>query len=178
MDGRKLLMERHEYQTGMIRQVHLLARQWEYHLNQQLREVGLTFPQIGLLSTIEQETGQPPTVGRPPTVGQPPAGGKPPTVGHAADLLLMSHQNVMRLAKPLEKKGFLEIRKDLHDRRVLRLFLTEKHYEFWERYQQRSRSELEILFAGIENTELEALHIGLGALLERAMDLRQHPLIS
>ena len=132
----------------------LLARQWEYYLNQRLSETGITFPQVTLLATVEQY------------------GDIAPTVSEAAESLLMSHQNVMRLARPLEREGFLEIRKDASDRRALRLHLTQKNYDFWAAYQERSITEIEKLYSGVEDEELRQLHNRLGTLLERAITLR------
>jgi len=57
--------------------------------------------------------------------------------------LLMSHQNVMPLARPLEREGFLQIRNDPTDRRARRLHLTREHFDFWSGYQERSISEIE-----------------------------------
>lgn len=147
-------MQRPEHQTAIIREVMLLARQWEYYLNQRLSETGITFPQVTLLSTVEQY------------------GDIAPTVSEAAESLLMSHQNVMRLARPLEREGFLEIRKDASDRRALRLHLTQKNYDFWAAYQERSITEIEKLYSGVEDEELRQLHNRLGTLLERAITLR------
>ncbi|MFW5715257.1 MAG: MarR family winged helix-turn-helix transcriptional regulator [bacterium] len=149
-------MQRPEYQTAIIREVMLLARQWEYYLNQRLSETGITFPQVTLLSTVEQY------------------GDTAPTVSEAAESLLMSHQNVMRLARPLEREGFLEIRKDSSDRRVLRLHLTQKNYDFWAAFQERSIREIEELYRGVQDEELEQLYSRLEELLERAIALRNH----
>ncbi len=147
-------MQRHEYQTEIIREVMLLARQWEYYLNQRLSETGITFPQVTLLATVEQY------------------GDTAPTVSEAAESLLMSHQNVMRLARPLEREGFLEIRKDPADRRALRLHLTRKNSDFWAGYRERSVREIEELYRGFEDEELQQLHSRLEGLLERAAGLR------
>ncbi len=132
----------------------LLARQWEYYLNQRLAETGITFPQVTLLSTVEQY------------------GHRAPTVSEAAESLLMSHQNVMRLARPLEREGFLEIRKDDADRRALRLHLTQKNFDFWAAYQERSISEIATLYHGVEDEVLPQLHTHLEGLLKRAAALR------
>ncbi len=149
-------MQRPEYQTAIIRAVMLLARQWEYYLNQRLSETGITFPQVTLLSTVEQY------------------GDTAPTVSEAAESLLMSHQNVMRLARPLEREGFLEIRKDSSDRRVLRLHLTQKNYDFWGAFQERSIREIEELYRGVDDEELHQLKNQLGRLLDRVIGLRNH----
>ena len=148
-------MQRHEFQTSIVKEVMLLARQWEHYLNQRLAETGITFPQVSLLATVEQweETA--------------------PTVGEAAESLLMSHQNVMRLARPLEREGFLQIKKDPHDRRALRLHPTQKHFDFWHSYRERSIAEIEVLYSGIDTEALQALHSRLGELLEKAVALRK-----
>lgn len=147
-------MQRNEYETSIIREVMLLARQWEYYLNQRLSETGITFPQVTLLSTVEQY------------------GEHAPTVSEAAESLLMSHQNVMRLARPLVREGFLEIRKDASDRRVLRLHLTQKNTAFWAAFQERSIREIEELYRGVEDEVLQQLHGRLEGLLKRAAALR------
>lgn len=148
-------MQRHEYQASIVKEVMLLARQWEHYLNQRLAETGITFPQVSLLATVEQweDTA--------------------PTVSAAADTLLMSHQNVMRLARPLEREGFLQIKKDPEDRRALRLHLTQKHFDFWHGYQDRSKAEIEVLYSGIDTEELQDIHSQLGVLLEKAVAQRK-----
>ncbi len=148
-------MQRNEYQAYIIQRVMLLSRQWEHYLNRRLRDTGITFPQFTVLATIEQ------------------FGKEAPTVGSTAEALLMSHQNVMRLVKPLQRNGFVEVEKDKADRRVLRLHLTRTHFDFWAQYQERSKTELEALYQNIDDKKLDELYTQLGILLDRATNLRK-----
>ena len=70
-------------------------------LDQALAPAGITSQQAGLLQFIQ---------------AQPQA----PTISFVAKALDMSHQNVKQIALALERKGFLEIAVDAHDRRSRR----------------------------------------------------------
>ena len=54
----------------------------------------------------------------------------PPSIGEAAAWVGLSHQNVKQVPNRLSEKGFLKLQKDMDDRRVVRLIVTEKAYEY------------------------------------------------
>ena len=81
-------------------------------LDRALAPSGVTTQQGVLLSWIES---------------QPAA----PTITALAAGVGMTHQNVKQIALALQRKGFLNIEVDAHDRRSRRLVLTEHHHRFW-----------------------------------------------
>lgn len=60
-------------------------------------------------------------------------GDNTPTLSEVAELAGSSRQNIKQLSLKLEEKGFLTIEKDDKDARAVRLKLTQKSYEFWEK---------------------------------------------
>jgi hypothetical protein len=90
------------------------------------------------------------SAGGPASVHQAGAGTGDFVRGKALD---MSHQNVKQIALALERKGFLEIAVDAHDRRGRRLHLTEHHHRFW-----RQRNPMDFvecsLTAGLSDKEV------------------------
>ena len=104
-------------------------------LDQALAPAGITSQQAGLLQFIQ---------------AQPQA----PTISFVAKALDMSHQNVKQIALALERKGFLEIAVDAHDRRSRRLHLTEHHHRFWRQRNPMDFIEVEAWTAGLSDKEV------------------------
>lgn len=85
-------------------------------------------------------------------------GDNPPTLSEVAELMGSSRQNVKQLALKLEEKGFLTIRKDELDARALRLKLTEKSKEFWEKRAKQDNEYIEDLFGDFTSEEIEVMN--------------------
>lgn len=85
-------------------------------------------------------------------------GDNPPTLSEVAELMGSSRQNVKQLALKLEEKGFLTIRKDELDARALRLKLTEKSKEFWEKRAKQDDEYIEDLFGDFTSEEIEVMN--------------------
>jgi MarR family transcriptional regulator, transcriptional regulator for hemolysin len=92
---------------------------------------------------------------------------KPPTLSEVADLMGSSRQNVKQLALKLEEKGFLKIEKDEQDARALRLKLTDKSKEFWDRRAEKDSEYISNLFEGFGQEEIDVISIGIKKLFEK-----------
>lgn len=129
----------------MMRQFFRLSRYMEGILDRDLRPDGLTAKQLFLLALIEREFTD------------------PPAVSELAEKALTSHQNIMQMARQLEKRGFLILEQDQHDRRTKRISLTEKHHHFWAHRAEEDAKRIVDLFEPLSAGEMEQL----GALLQR-----------
>jgi DNA-binding MarR family transcriptional regulator len=78
-----------------------------------------------------------------------------------------SRQNVKQLALKLEEKGFLNICKDDRDARALRLRLTDKSREFWERRSKQDDEYIAELFKDLSSEEITCMSKGFGKLMKR-----------
>jgi DNA-binding MarR family transcriptional regulator len=82
-------------------------------------------------------------------------GNASPTLSEVAELAGSSRQNVKQLALKLEEKDFLRIVQDEHDARALRLKLTEKSNEFWNKRQEQDNQFISELFQDITEEETD-----------------------
>ena len=156
----------------VMRRVAVLARYWEGILDAELRPVGVTTKQLQLLGVIERDfggagDGESAPGGNGVAHSEPaecpaPAGASAdqsgaPTASEVAEAMVTSHQNVMQIARALERRGFLRIERDATDRRVRRLVLTDEHRQFWRERGQRDEGGLDHLFSVLSPEELACL---------------------
>lgn len=94
-------------------------------------------------------------------------GENPPTLSEVAELVGNSRQNVKQLALKLEEKGFLNICKDDRDARALRLKLTDKSREFWERRSTQDDEYIAALFKELSGEEITCMSKGFGKLMKK-----------
>ncbi|WP_062298773.1 MarR family transcriptional regulator [Demequina maris] len=116
--------------------VFLLSQSWKNLLDDMLAPAGLSAKQWMLLVAIET------------------FGDEAPTLGEAADRYGTSRQAAKQLALRLERAGFLRIASDPSDARTLRLHLTARHREFWDRHAAAHLEGLAALFAGVDDAPL------------------------
>ncbi|MCX7921892.1 MAG: MarR family transcriptional regulator [Clostridia bacterium] len=90
-----------------------------------------------------------------------------PTLSEVAELMGSSRQNVKQLALKLEEKDFLKIEKDEQDARALRLKLTEKSQEFWEKRQEQDNQFIEELFKDFSEEEVNIISSSFRKLFEK-----------
>jgi DNA-binding MarR family transcriptional regulator len=125
-------MSGNAYDPGRImREVFQLARYWEGILDAGLRDAGITAKQLFLLSLLERQFE-----------GSSPASA-------IAEAMLTSHQNIMQMARALERRGFVTIAPDPEDRRARLIALTEAHAAFWSARGEEDRHALDAIFDGI-----------------------------
>ena len=91
---------------------------------------------------------------------------EPPTLSALAELMGCTRQNVKKLAVLLEKKGFLELRRDGRDARALRVVMTPHCYTYFKGREAAEDELLETLYAGMSQEEIAALHQGMKRLTE------------
>ena len=90
--------------------------------------------------------------------------GEPPTVTEVANFIGYSRQNAKRIADTLHERGYVTIIKDKNDARALRIALTQKCTEY---FQKRSHRELEFLdkvFSGFNAELTDGVYKGLSKL--------------
>lgn len=133
----------------------LLANKLQVIGDQYLGEDGMTTKQWFLTAVISQFRGD------------------PPTLSEVAELMGSSRQNVKQLALKLEEKDFLKIQKDQQDGRVIRLKLTEKSAEFWEKRRNKDDRFLEDLFREFSEEEMDILSGGFRKLHEKIEKLEK-----
>lgn len=91
---------------------------------------------------------------------------KPPTVTEVANFIGYSRQNAKRIAAVLQERGYVTIVKDQNDARALRIALTQKCTDY---FQKRSHRELEFLdkiFTGFDAELTNGVYKGLSRLGE------------
>lgn len=82
----------------------------------------------------------------------------PATLTHMAGILRCSRQNVTKLARALERKGFARISRNPNDPRALCIVLTDRAREFLDRDFTRYRDGLDELFGVYTDEEMETLY--------------------
>lgn len=87
-----------------------------------------------------------------------------PTLSEVAQLMGSSRQNVKQLALRLQEKGFVSIKKDERDSRVLRLKLTEKSTVFWEERREKDEQFIIDIFNGLSEEEIHIMCNGFNKL--------------
>lgn len=87
-----------------------------------------------------------------------------PTLSEVAQLMGSSRQNVKQLTLRLQEKGFVSIKKDERDSRVLRLKLTEKSAVFWEERKEKDEQFIIDIFNGLSEEEIHIMCNGFNRL--------------
>jgi len=131
----------------------LLAQRWQTLGDQFLAQWDLTTKQWLLLATLELQFD------------------RSASLGEAATAYGSSHQNIKRMARNLEKAGFLRLFKDPRDQRVLRMEVTQKNHRFWETHQQATQNYINRLFAPLTDEDVRNLAGILRTLNDRVGEL-------
>lgn len=140
------MTEREERANTAFGYLFSLAQRWQTLGDQFLAQWQLTTKQWLLLATLE--------------LGLDGSA----TLGEAAQAYGSSHQNVKRIARNLERSGFLRLFKDPGDRRILRLEMTEKNHRFWKEHEQETQRYINQLFETLSNNDIQNLARILAAL--------------
>jgi len=91
---------------------------------------------------------------------------QPPSLGDISDMIGTSRQSVKKMAKLLEKQGFISLEKDADDKRFLRVHLTEKCSVYFNQRRQIESLFMQELFLDFSNERLSGLFEGLKKLAE------------
>lgn len=78
-----------------------------------------------------------------------------PTVKELAEIMGCSHQNIKQILLKLEKKGFVNITADEHDKRKQRIELTEYCNEFCKKNNQTSAGIMQKMFDNISKEQIQ-----------------------
>lgn len=89
---------------------------------------------------------------------------KPPMLSELAKFIGYSRQNAKRIALVLQKNGYVTISADENDARVLRIELTPKCREYFEKRDKREIEFLYNLFSGFDAELTYGLYKGLAGL--------------
>lgn len=114
-----------------------LAQRLRTRMDERLRPGGLTTQQAALISVVD-------------AMGSPPLSG-------AAREMGSTHQNVMQIARALERKGFLRIVTDARDARVRRLVTTRRSERFWQLRSHTDQLEVTGWFSGLSSRDARTL---------------------
>ena len=96
---------------------------------------------------------------------------EPPTVKELAQIMGSSHQNVKQILLKLEKKGFVAITADEHDKRKQRIRLTDYCHGFTAKNAEMSNRFMQMMFAGVSE---EQLQITIGTILQIENNLKEN----
>lgn len=99
--------------------------------------------------------------------------GGEPTIQDVARQLSTSHQNVKAIALNLEKRGFLQLKKDSKDKRVTRLAITAQSEVLWQAREDVDKANLVEVFQLLSNEELKHLKEGLFTLMKGANQMSE-----
>ncbi|RJS48150.1 MAG: MarR family transcriptional regulator [Methanobacterium sp.] len=147
--------ERLEMEKYILVVLFLVQQRWGYVINKIFAEDGITTKQWLMLIIISQ------------------AFNHYPSLQEVADAMSTTHQNVKQLASRLEKRGFLTIKRDPHNRRILRLKTTPACQEYWEKRTRDDAQSISALFQGLENEEIKQLFQIMGKLDNISTNLYQ-----
>jgi DNA-binding MarR family transcriptional regulator len=89
---------------------------------------------------------------------------KPPMLSELANFIGYSRQNAKRIAATLQESGYVVISKDESDARTLRIELTPKCREYFEKRNKREIDFLEKIFAGFDAGLTQNVYRGLSRL--------------
>jgi MarR family transcriptional regulator for hemolysin len=138
--------------------LHDVARLLRTYADQRAREMSTTRAQWAVLARLQRREGASQT--------------------ELACILDLTPITVVRLIDKLDAAGLVERRPDAHDRRIHRLYLTEKAVPALEMIGQLSERIMEQALAGLDEPTLTTLLLGLnriksnlkGALTPRSFD--------
>jgi len=86
---------------------------------------------------------------------------EPPTISEVANFIGYSRQNAKRIAAALHEIGYVTISKDKNDARALRIELTSKCIEYFEKRDKREIEFLEKIFTGFDAELTHSVYKGL-----------------
>lgn len=93
-----------------------------------------------------------------------------PTLNELSEAAGTSRQNVKQIVLKLEKKGFVDLKKDENDARKFRIKLTPRCEEFFCSTSEQSREFLSRLFGKLETQEMETT---IGTLIKLMRNLEE-----
>lgn len=96
-----------------------------------------------------------------------------PTLNELSEAAGTSRQNVKQLILKLEKKGFVDLRRDEQDSRKFRIKLTPACFEFYQTTSDKSKEFMERLFSSLEPGELKTTSAALLKLVSNLEEMEK-----
>ncbi len=81
-----------------------------------------------------------------------------PTANQLSQVMGCSRQNVKEVLTALSKKGLVDLHQDEKDKRKQRIYLTEKTGEMAQKYSEREKAFMELLYKGISDDEIRVVY--------------------
>lgn len=88
------------------------------------------------------------------------------SINSIAEFVGSSRQNIKKMLKPLEEKGYVVIGKSVMDARALKVELTEKTYQYFSENEHAAEEETNKLFESFSTAEIDHLAADLDKLLQ------------
>ncbi|MNZ59451.1 transcriptional repressor MprA [compost metagenome] len=96
-----------------------------------------------------------------------------PTISEISTLIGNSRQNVKKMAVILEKQGFVELMNDSMDARIIRVSLTKKCRDYFEKREEIENLFIAKLFNGFDWELLKGLYNGLVKLSDNIVEMEK-----
>lgn len=128
----------------------LIANRMQVICDKYLESSGLTTKQWFLIAAVQQFKKE------------------SPTLSEVGRLIGSSRQNVKQLALKLAKNGFLKMEQDF---RAVRLTLTDKCRDFWEKREALDEKYIADLFKYLEEADIESLLGNMSKVLKRINEI-------
>lgn len=135
-------LEIHEMKKHIIISIFIIQQRWVYIINKKLENADITTKQWLMLIILSHTF---------------PHSDKPPSMQELSEALSTSHQNVKQMAIRLEKRRFLEIKRDSQNRRISRLKITRECMQFWKKREIEDIESIKELLSGLDIIEIQNL---------------------
>lgn len=89
----------------------------------------------------------------------------PPSILEVSKIIGTSRQNIKKMALILQNQGFVSIQEDCNDKRVSRIFLTKKCFDYFKTREDMEQSFIESLFNGFTEKNIEDLSNNINLLM-------------
>lgn len=89
----------------------------------------------------------------------------PPSILEVSKIIGTSRQNIKKMALILQNQGFVSIQEDSNDKRVSRILLTKKCFDYFKTREDKEQSFIESLFNGFTEENIENLSNNINLLM-------------
>lgn len=89
----------------------------------------------------------------------------PPSILEVSKIIGTSRQNIKKMALILQNQGFVSIQEDSNDKRVSRILLTKKCFDYFKTREDMEQSFIESLFNGFTEKNIEDLSNNINLLM-------------
>ena len=81
-----------------------------------------------------------------------------PTANQLSQVMGCSRQNVKEVLNGLCKKGLVVLEQDTNDKRKQRIIRTDKAWQMGEKYSQKEKAFMELLYKGISDEDVRSVY--------------------